>query len=219
MTKTDQAVPPDAVLLLSPQCPYCPQVLNALGELVKEGSVGRLEVINIAAAPAAAERYAVRSVPWCRIGPFEFSGVHTLAELRAWAERSGNVDGMAAYFSDRLDGGQAEQVRRMLAEEPARMDAVLALLADVDTPMQVRLGLDMILEELKPMGLLERILAGLTELSRHGDARIRGDACHYLAMSGNPEVIPALEARSADDDLHVREIAQEGLAALTVNKA
>ena len=64
-------VPPDALLLLTSQCPHCPTVLQGLGELVKKGLIGRLEVVNIVARPDIAKQYGVRKVPWFRLGEFE----------------------------------------------------------------------------------------------------------------------------------------------------
>jgi hypothetical protein len=52
---TDQStVPPDALLLMAPGCAHCPVVLESLGRLLKDGRLGRLEVINVAAHPEAA---------------------------------------------------------------------------------------------------------------------------------------------------------------------
>ena len=46
----------DAELLIAPGCPHCPAVLSALADMVKQGLIGRLQVIEIdveaTAAPA-----------------------------------------------------------------------------------------------------------------------------------------------------------------------
>ena len=44
-------------------------------------------------------------------------------------------------------------------------------------------------------------------------ARVRADACHYLALTGKQKVLPVLQAMLQDDDPQVREVAAEGLAA------
>ena len=77
--------PPDALLLMAPGCAHCPVVLEGLGRLLKEGRLGRLEVVNVAVHPEAAVAAGTRSVPWTRIGPFELDGLYGPAELAEWA--------------------------------------------------------------------------------------------------------------------------------------
>ena len=84
MNRIDSNIP-EAVLLLSTQCPHCPTVLQGLSELVKQGVISRLEVVNINVRPEIAERHGIRSVPWVKIGDFELEGLHSPAELRRWA--------------------------------------------------------------------------------------------------------------------------------------
>ena len=49
--RDDSVAPPAALLLLSPSCPHCAAVLEGLAALVKEGVVGRLQVVNVAVHP------------------------------------------------------------------------------------------------------------------------------------------------------------------------
>ncbi|MFZ0257771.1 MAG: HEAT repeat domain-containing protein, partial [Gammaproteobacteria bacterium] len=55
---------PDALLLIAPGCAHCPVVLQSLAEMLKAGSLGRLEVVNIVAHPEVAKAVGTRSVPW-----------------------------------------------------------------------------------------------------------------------------------------------------------
>lgn len=91
MTKSPS--PKDALLLIAPGCAHCPVVLEGLSLLVKQGNIGRLEVVNIVSHPEIASELGVRSVPWFRIGNFELEGSHTPEELRIWAERASQTDG------------------------------------------------------------------------------------------------------------------------------
>jgi HEAT repeat protein len=43
---------------------------------------------------------------------------------------------------------------------------------------------------------------------------VRADACHLLGLSGSADAIKYLEARLADPDAEVREIAAESIAEL-----
>ena len=114
--------PPDAVLLLSSQCPHCPTVLQGLTELLKQGVIGRLEAINIGTRPDIAAHYGARSVPWIKLGEFELQGLHSAAELREWAERAGSEAGLVEYYAELLQQGQLPRVLHIL-EPPARRDA------------------------------------------------------------------------------------------------
>ncbi|MBI5612553.1 MAG: HEAT repeat domain-containing protein, partial [Gammaproteobacteria bacterium] len=46
------------------------------------------------------------------------------------------------------------------------------------------------------------------------DAHIRGDACHYLALTRDSRAITHLECLLNDPERQVRELAADGLAAL-----
>jgi hypothetical protein len=189
-------------------------VLEGLGELVKEGAIGRLEVVNVAAHPDRAAALGVRTVPWTRIGPFELEGALTTGELRQWALGANSVDGMAAYFLRLLKNGRRSRVEDMAREAPQRLLALVRLLEDTATTMAVRLGIGAVLEELHGTGLTEVMVPGLGALTRNADAKTRADACHFLSLIGGPTVLPYLRDRLDDDDQEVREIAAEVLEEL-----
>ncbi|BAN70001.1 sigma 54-interacting transcriptional regulator [endosymbiont of unidentified scaly snail isolate Monju] len=110
---------PDVLLFIATGCAHCPAVLAALSELVKQGAVGRLEVVNIAARPEAAQIAGVRSVPWMRIGPFTLQGSHTPAELRQWVERAARGKGVAEYLGELIENQRLDEAlaRRRAARE------------------------------------------------------------------------------------------------------
>ena len=43
---------------------------------------------------------------------------------------------------------------------------------------------------------------------------MRGDACHYLSLTGRQELVPEIEKLLQDDSEEVREIARESLEEL-----
>lgn len=215
MKLAEEQFPPNALILISPACPHCPAVLEGLTRLLKEGSIGRLEAVNVAVLPAYAEALDVRSVPWTRIGPFELEGALSPAELRQWAERANDPKGMALYFDRLLSNGRWQKVRQSIVNHPARAHALIDLLGDPQTSIHVRLGVGTVLEELGATGLLGTDFAhALGELTRHPQAQIRADACHYLALTEGAAAIPYARACLEDQDTEVREIAAETLDAL-----
>jgi len=212
------ATAPDALLLLSSACPHCPAVLQSLSDLVKAGTLGRLEVVNVAAHPALAQELGVRSVPWVRIGPFELAGLRSREELAGWARRAegdaAGGDAMADYFHTLLKDGELARVRAMVEAQPQRLAALLPIVANPAASINVRIGASAIFEANAGGPALRALLPPLEELARHADSRVRADACFYLGLSRVPAVRATLEACLADADAAVREIAADALAEL-----
>ncbi len=207
-------IAPDALLFITPGCPHCPQVLQALADLLKDGILGRLQVVNVAVHPELAAAYHVRSAPWTRIGDFVLEGAQRPADLRRWAELAGTDEGVTTYLEQLLRNGRLADAEAMLREVPERLVRLLPLLAEPESPMQVRLGIGALMEDYAGSAALQALVTPLAALSRHEDHRVRADACHYLALSGSREARPHLERCLGDAYAEVREIAAEGLQAL-----
>jgi thiol-disulfide isomerase/thioredoxin len=210
---------PDALLLISTHCPHCPAVLAALADLVKQGTIGRLEAVNLEQHPEIGQSLGVRSVPWVRIGRIELAGVHGKSELATWAGKADTEEGLTDYFHMLLKEGQLPRAQAAIEADPALLDAVLPIVGNVEASLNVRLGAGVLLEHFAGSDTLRALLPRLGELSQHADARVRADACHYLGLSGDVAAKPWLEARIADDDADVREIAAESLQALSGERA
>ena len=206
--------PPDALLLVGTHCPFCPTVLAALGELVKAGRIGRLEVINVEQRPDAAHALGIRTVPWLRLGPFELDGLRSQAELEQWAARAGTEDGVAAYVSELLVTGALRKLVELVQRDPVWLDALPRLAADPETNLQVRVGIAALLEELGGEPVLARLVDPLGALTRHPQARLRSDACHYLGLIRDRRALAYVEPLLADADNDVREVAAESALAL-----
>lgn len=205
---------PDALLLLSTHCPHCPAVLSALADLVKQGAIGRLEAVNLEQHPEVGQALGVRSVPWLRIGRIELAGVHGKAELAEWAAKADSEEGVADWFHLLLKEGQLPRAQAAVEAEPALLAALLPIVGNVEASLNVRLGAGVLLETFAGSDALRALLPRLGELSRHADARVRADACHYLGLTADGAAKTWLEARLKDDDADVREIAAESLEAL-----
>ena len=217
MPDSDISQAPEALLLIATGCPHCQTVLQGLTELVKSGRLRRLEVINVGEQPDRARELGVRSVPWVCIGPFELGGLRTHAELQRWAERAYSQEGMSDYFRELLETGNLGKVGALIQKDPALIDAVMLLLSDPNTGIQVRLGIGAILEELQGTDILQRLIDPLAKLTKHSDARIRSDACHFLAQTHNAGALPVIKELLNDTDREVREVAEESLSLLKKN--
>jgi len=210
------APPPEAILLVAPGCPHCPTAIEHLTRLVKQGRLGRLEIINIAAHPDTAERWGTRSVPWMRIGVFELDGLRSASELAQWVEHAAHGTGFDSYYAELLGSGKLAQVVGMLRKRPGSLPDLIALIGDETTPLAVRIGIGAALEDLQSDGLVAKVVPELAALASHENARVRADAAHYLGLSGDQSVASLLRRLLEDDDEAVRDIAAESLTLLSL---
>lgn len=205
---------PAALLMTAPGCPHCAGMKRGLQQLYEEGLLSQLEIVDISRQPDLAEQYDVRSVPWCELGRFELAGAHTESELRQWAERAASDDGMLFYLGELLGSGQLATAERVLRRYPDELPWLLALMQDSEQSINVHIGVGALFESFQGEPLLAGLLDELGDLTRHTEARVRGDACHYLALSGDTRAVSWLEAAIQDENQEVREIAVEGLELL-----
>lgn len=206
--------PANAALLVAPGCAHCPGVLDGLGKLVKEGLIGRLEVVDITAHPEAAQAAGTRSVPWCRIGPYTLEGAHSTAELREWAEAAVNGASMGVYVSYLLEHHRLDQAIALVRESPSLLHDLVRLIADLDTPMAVRIGIGAVFEDVQADGLLSGIVHPLGALTQASEPQVRADACHYLGLTGSADAVSYVTPLLDDADEDVAEIAAESLPLL-----
>ena len=208
------AIVPDALLFITSGCPHCPVVLQGLSDMVKQAAIGKLTVVNVAAHPELAAEYGVRAAPWLRLGPYTLTGAHTAAELRQWVEWSSGEEGIAHYVEHLLKEGGFKQAGVFIAEDTQRLKPLLAIVADPEKNIEVRVGVDALLESYRNTPALQSLLPQLAELTRHTDHRVRADACHLLGLSGSAAARPYLEVCINDSSEEVREIASESLQLL-----
>jgi thiol-disulfide isomerase/thioredoxin len=206
---------PDALLLISTHCPHCPAMLASLAELLKQGTIGRLEAVNLEQHPEIGQALGVRSVPWLRLGRIELAGVHGKAELAEWAAKADSEAGVADWFHLLLKEGQLPKVQTTIDAEPGLLAAVLPIVGNVEASLNVRLGAGVLFEAFAGTRTLAALIPQLGTLSQHVDARVRADACHYLGLTGDAAARPWLGACTTDEDADVREIAAESLQAIS----
>ena len=211
MNEATANTPPDALFLLGTHCPHCPTVLQGLANLVKAGTLGSLKIVNIEQRGDIARELGVRTVPWVRIGSFELEGLRSEKELREWAVKATANTGMTDWLDELLSSGNISKPLERIKSEPALMDAVLELFTAPDTGLNTRIGISAIMEDLKGTETLSAMVDQLGELTHHKDGRVRGDACHYLSLSGNPAAITYIKPLLNDEDENIREIARESL--------
>jgi len=205
---------PVVQLATAPGCPYCPTMKRQLQQLQARGLLSDLQIIDISHAPDFANQNRIRSVPWIKIGELVFTGSQSLPELEHWITRAGDDDGIREYIIRELETGRLSAVDELLHNHPQWLSIATNIIADMDAPMQARIGVSALIESEQDPALLQVMEPMLIAFTRHADPRVRGDACHLLSVINTDASKQALQACLQDDDAQVRDIATESLAGL-----
>ena len=211
MVGSNEGSAPDALLLMTGGCPHCPAALQALTVLLKEATIGRLEVINVAVNIEEAEMRGVQSVPWIKIGPFEVEGAATPAKLRELAQGVNDDKVFDAWLLEMLKAGKRQKFEVLVKNEPQRIHALASMMRNPEASMAIRLGIGAILEELHGSGFSDPLVPELAEMLVSKDRLLRADACHFLTLIGGEAIRPHMLACLEDADSEIREIAEEWL--------
>ncbi|MCK5263655.1 MAG: thioredoxin family protein [Gammaproteobacteria bacterium] len=204
----------DAVLMVTSQCPHCASVIESLAEMVKQGELASLEIINLEKKPEMAEKLAVRSVPWVKMGWFELEGLHSQKEFQEKALQAASDEGALAYMAEELQEGRVNKVLSLLDGQHDLIRHVLALLENAEAKINIRLGIGVVMEEYAAAEWFVPYISRLAEYARNKDERVRADVCHYLSLTENKAAIPTIKAMLDDGSEVVREVAEESLEEL-----
>jgi len=199
------------LMLMGKQCTYCGPMMQILTELMKSGELAELRIVNIEENPEFARQLGVRSVPWLQIGPFELQGARSRQEILLWLERASNFEGLTEYLDEVLAEGNIGYANKLIQRYPQALEKVIALMADPQAKINVRLGVGVIIEEMAESVEFKVVVPLLIDYLSSKDARIRGDACHYLSLTRDVSHIPLIEQLLSDESEEVREIAQDSL--------
>ena len=210
-------VPIHATLLVAPSCPHCPQMKQQLTELLAQGRLATLDLVDISVNIEKASELGVRTVPWCRLNSLELQGAHSRDEVIYWLEQAARKDGRQQLFDSLLEVGQLSQVESMLRRDPDGMDDLLVLFADQERQINVRIGASAILESLQGSGLLEQAVDKIGAYTQDHNTSTRIDACHVLSLVQHPSALIFLKQALLDSDDEVREIAEESLNELGID--
>lgn len=218
MTKKQKNITsPTVLMLMGTQCTYCGPMMQLLTELMKAGQISQLRIVNIETNPEVAAELGVRSVPWLQIGPFELSGSRSKQELSLWLKRASSFDGVTDYLEEVLAEGKVKYANKLIQRYPQALENVIDMMADPEARINVRLGVGVIIEEIAESEQFRAMIPRLVEYLSNSDARIRGDACHYLSLTGDRTYIPEIEKLLSDESEEVREIAQDSLDELAAD--
>ena len=188
-----------------------------LEQLLNEGDIGALDVIDISLQPELAEESGIKSVPWLELGPLTFIGEQSLPELREWVIRLTEPEAMVDYYQKLLAGGELSVAEQMLQRNPATLSSLLSLIVRAELPMQVRVGTVALFEGVAGEAPLQQLIPELSALLAHEDYRIRADVVYLLGLSEAKQAMPFLTEALEDDNSEVREIAADAIDEVSNN--
>ena len=201
----------NAILILTSQCPHCASVMKSLSEMVKQGELASLEIINLEKKPEMAKKLGIRTIPWIKIGWFELEGLHSQKELQQKAQQAASDEGVLAHISEELLEGMVNKVLSLIEGQHNLIRHVLELLGDAEAKINIRLGVGVVIEEYASTDWFTAYIQQLAEYAHHKDERVRADACHYLSLTKNSEVLPYIKSLIDDSSEQVREVAEDSL--------
>lgn len=203
--------PVSVTLFIASGCAHCPNVLQALSELIKAGEIAELHVSNMTLVPEQAQKLNVRSVPWVKIGPFELTGALSKKELQQWIARLQSDTGMQDYFSELFTTGEMKKVLLLVKKDSELLKIFPKMMADDDTPLGAKIGIGAIFEDLQGSDAIKTLIPDLTELLNAENPAVRNDACYYLGLTESPDAIPAIKSVANDETEEVRDTVKDAL--------
>lgn len=201
-------------LYIANGCPHCASLLQLMTQRIKQGTIGRLEIINISTRSQVAQELNLRSVPVTRIGPFEFEGALSAAEIDRWIGAGTSAAAIMDYMDEMLSHGKMHKIQVAIQRDPAWLPYLLRLLNRAELPMQARIGIVAIMEGVPNDQITAEIIASLTQTLDGGDPHIQTDALHILSLYDLPEIKTIMEHYLDNGNDEMKEIANEYLGNL-----
>jgi hypothetical protein len=214
----EQPSPPEADLFIATGCAFCPLVMNELSSLLKAGKLSVLKITNIAVNNERASQLNIRSVPWFSLSntssSMVFSGNYSAKEIAKWVEVTQSGNAMVEYIENFLASGEIMTLVQAIQLAPDTFSSVIDMLKDENTSMDLRIGLDALLENFAATETLKQHAATLKKMASEDNIRIQIDALHYLALTGDINNKHFLEEKSQHHDKQIQEAAIEALETL-----
>jgi hypothetical protein len=186
-------VPASIRVYISPQCPFCPQVVMRCLALADANSSCHVLVIDGTLFPEPAEQDGVRSVPTVILDrAFRWTGSVESEDLVRMIAHRDPSQLSPDSLEQMLHEGRAEDLARMMIERGEVFPAFLDLLVNRKWP--VRLGAMVTFQHLAESraGLASQVSLTLWDLFPRVDDAIKGDILYLFGESGDVSFLPLL---------------------------
>ena len=135
-------------LFISTQCLHCAQMLENMTNAIKKGLASQLKIINLSTVTDPELYTDIRSVPMLKIENFDFRGKLTQSELTEMLTALNENRFPSYYFSNQLTDGNINKVETIIKKHPEYWITLVSLAQDIETKLQVRIGITSIFETL-----------------------------------------------------------------------
>jgi len=210
--------PPQAELFIASGCAHCPTVMSQLSEQLKAGKLSQLKITNIAVDNERATQLNIRSVPWFSLSgsasSMVFSGNYNAKEITHWVETAQTKEAMVSYIEALLKEGNLMSVVQAIQLAPQTFASVIDMLKDEETSIDLRIGLDALLENFTATETLKKQTPALLKMASEDNVRLQIDALHYLALTADINNKAFIKEKTLHEDKQIQEAAVEALETL-----
>ena len=207
-----------AELFIATGCSHCPIVLQTLNDDLKNGKLATLKTTNIEVDNVRANQLNIRSVPWFSFRNDNsfmiFSGNHSPKEIDQWLATAQTEKGMQDYIEKHLKTGQLATITQAIEIVPEIFSHVIAMINDESTSMDLRIGLDVLVENFAASEILQQYSEVLKSIVSSASMRLKIDALHYIALTGDINNKAFLQDKANDSNNQIKEAAIESLETL-----
>jgi len=205
-------------LVIATGCVHCTSLMEIFNTLIKNGDIAQLNIRNLSVLPDVADTLKIRSVPWTKIGPFEFTGAMNRAEIMGWVEKLQSDQGMQDYLTHLLSNGELDHVFKLLNKQRDLLRLLPVIMQQENTPMGAKIGIGAVFEQFQGSRELQALIPRLGELTIKENDTTRIDACYYLGLTHSQEALAYLHPLLSDSNLELRETAAEAVTMLQQNR-
>lgn len=210
--------PTSVELFVATGCSHCPLVLNELSEQLKKGAIAELKIINIAVDNTRADELNIRSVPWFSLANSHsfmiFSGNYSAKEIQHGLKTAKSSEGMKNYIEEFLSKGELMTITQAINIQPSVLSSVIAMLGDEETSMDIRIGLDVLIEQFSTTNILQNHTNELKKIALSDMPRLQIDALHYIALTGDVKNKIFLQDQIENSNPQIKEAALEAIETL-----
>ncbi|AEB08547.1 thioredoxin family protein [Desulfobacca acetoxidans] len=212
---------PELTIFISPQCPFCPQMVRRLIPLTIVPPQALITLIDASLFLETARQFEIKAVPTLLVnGVYRLTGAFQVDELLDLLEKADPAQLPAAFLERMLTDGQAARVAEMMLAHGAIFTNFLPLLTHPE--INVRLGAMVAVEaigEVDPV-LAASVLPWLWQEYPQHEMAVQGDILYLIGEWGDSSWLPVLEAALVDTEAaELRESLEEALTKIAQKSA
>jgi glutaredoxin len=208
---SDMQLPAHLNVFVTPQCPFCPQVVRQMLPLVHANEQIQVTITDVKRFPETLQQNEVKAVPTVILDEqFRWTGKFKMGELvDVLTNRHPSALGVTS-LETLLKEGRASQLAHMMLTENMIFEPFHDLLTHDKWPL--RLGAMVAMEVMMAenpelcLGVLNNLKKKFDRLSNP----VKGDMLYIFGQSGRKNLLPFIaEVMGGDFDMEVKEAAKE----------